>query len=47
MNHNQSTTETLTKESLVKAAADIHLALYSHARRQGCTKDIRELYLQT
>ena len=29
------------------AAADPHLALYNHARRHGCTKDVRELYLQT
>jgi hypothetical protein len=29
------------------AASDPALALYNHARRHGCTKDVRELYLQT
>lgn len=37
----------LTKEKLEMAASDINLALYSHARRHGCTKDVREMYLQT
>jgi hypothetical protein len=27
------------------AASDPSLALYSHARRHGCTKDVREMYL--
>jgi hypothetical protein len=29
------------------AASDPALALYSHARRHGCTKDVREMYLKT
>lgn len=37
----------LTKDVLLKAAADVNLALYSHARRHGCTKDVREMYLNT
>lgn len=28
-----------------EAASDPALALYSHARRHGCTKDVREMYL--
>lgn len=32
---------------LAKAAADPALALYSHARRHGCTKDVRAMYLAT
>eukprot|EP00536_Pseudo-nitzschia_multiseries_P002447 jgi/Psemu1/294821/fgenesh1_pm.33_\ len=32
---------------LKKAAEDPYLSLYSHARRHGCTKDVRELYLGT
>eukprot|EP00525_Craspedostauros_australis_P007459 CAMPEP_0198127912 /NCGR_PEP_ID=MMETSP1442-20131203/48246_1 /TAXON_ID= /ORGANISM="Craspedostauros australis, Strain CCMP3328" /LENGTH=142 /DNA_ID=CAMNT_0043787985 /DNA_START=21 /DNA_END=449 /DNA_ORIENTATION=- len=30
-----------------KAAADTNLHLYSHARRHGCTKDVRSMYLAT
>ncbi len=30
-----------------EAASDPALALYSHARRHGCTKDVREMYLAT
>lgn len=30
-----------------EVAADPYLALYSHARRHGCTKDVREMYLAT
>jgi TFA2 Winged helix domain 2 len=37
----------LSKATLEKAAADPALALYSHARRHGCTKDVREMYLAT
>jgi len=29
------------------AASDPFLALYTHARRHGCTKDVREMYLAT
>jgi hypothetical protein len=36
-----------TKMALEKAAADPALALYNHARRHGCTKDIRDMYLAT
>ena len=35
------------KAALEKAAADPALVLYNHARRHGCTKDVRELYLST
>jgi hypothetical protein len=37
----------INKEDLEKAAADPYLSTYRHARRHGCTKDIRELYLET
>lgn len=37
----------LTKATLEKAAVDPALALFSHARRHGCTKDVREMYLAT
>ena len=30
-----------------EAAADSSLSLFSHARRHGCTKDVREMYLVT
>jgi hypothetical protein len=30
-----------------EAALDPHLSLYTHARRHGCTKDVRELYIKT
>jgi hypothetical protein len=30
-----------------EAALDPYLSLYSHARRHGCTKDVRALYLKT
>jgi len=30
-----------------EAALDPYLSLYSHARRHGCTKDVREMYLAT
>eukprot|EP00522_Entomoneis_paludosa_P012330 CAMPEP_0172454376 /NCGR_PEP_ID=MMETSP1065-20121228/11385_1 /TAXON_ID=265537 /ORGANISM="Amphiprora paludosa, Strain CCMP125" /LENGTH=580 /DNA_ID=CAMNT_0013206697 /DNA_START=127 /DNA_END=1869 /DNA_ORIENTATION=+ len=36
-----------TKEELISAASDITLATFSHARRHGCTKDIRQMYLET
>ncbi|KAL7581168.1 hypothetical protein ACA910_005957 [Epithemia clementina (nom. ined.)] len=36
-----------TKEEIIKAASDVALATFSHARRHGCTKDIREMYLAT
>ena len=32
---------------LKEAALDPYLSLYSHPRRHGCTKDVRELYLGT
>ena len=32
---------------LKEAALDPYLSLYSHPRRHGCTKDVRELYLKT
>ena len=30
-----------------EAASDPYLSLYSHARRHGCTMDVREMYRQT
>jgi hypothetical protein len=30
-----------------EAALDPYLSLYSHARRHGCTRDVREMYLKT
>lgn len=51
--HTTSSTASLkaaTQESMSKlkeAASDPCLSLYSHARRHGCTKDIREMYLKT
>lgn len=30
-----------------EAASDPYLSLYSHARRHGCTKDVRQMYLAT
>jgi hypothetical protein len=36
-----------TKVALEKAAQDPALALYNHARRHGCTKDIRDMYFAT
>ncbi|OEU07861.1 hypothetical protein FRACYDRAFT_174399 [Fragilariopsis cylindrus CCMP1102] len=37
--------ETMVK--LKEAALDPYLSLYSHVRRHGCTKDVREMYLKT
>jgi len=37
--------ETMSK--LKEAALDPYLSLYSHTRRHGCTKDVREMYLKT
>ena len=36
-----------SKEELIAAASDLTLATFSHARRHGCTKDIRQMYLET
>mmetsp|Transcript_30467 Transcript_30467/g.46138 ORF Transcript_30467/g.46138 Transcript_30467/m.46138 type:complete len:522 (-) Transcript_30467:311-1876(-) len=30
-----------------EAASDINIPLYTHPRRHGCTKDVREMYLKT
>jgi hypothetical protein len=30
-----------------EAASDPNLSLYTHARRHGCTKDVRDMYLKT
>lgn len=38
---------TSTKEDLEKVASDPALALYTHARRHGCTLDVRDMYLAT
>jgi hypothetical protein len=45
--HHQQQQQQLSKADLEKAAADPALALYSHARRHGCTRDVREMYLAT
>jgi hypothetical protein len=37
----------LTKAALQEAASDPALSLYSHARRHGCTNDVRDMYLAT
>jgi len=34
-------------QSALEAASDPHLSLYTHARRHGCTKDVRDMYLKT
>jgi hypothetical protein len=43
----QSQQQVLSKQALEKAAADPALSLYSFARRHGCTRDVREMYLAT
>jgi hypothetical protein len=40
-------TGVVSKTELERAAADPALAAYSHARRHGCTLDVREMYLAT
>jgi hypothetical protein len=37
----------LTKAALQEAASDPAMSLYSHARRHGCTRDVRDMYLAT
>jgi hypothetical protein len=34
-------------KAVQEAASDLNLPLYTHARRHGCTTDVREMYLQT
>ena len=34
-------------EEAQAAASDPNLSLYQHARRHGCTKDVRQMYLET
>lgn len=46
-NQKQSSEAALSKAALEEAAADPALALYTHARRHGCTLDVREMYLKT
>ena len=41
--NNQQDTTSQAKE----AALDPYLSLYSHAKRHGCTRDVREMYLAT
>lgn len=36
-----------SRSDLEMAASDPALALYLHARRHGCTKDVRQMYLET
>ena len=36
-----------TRKDLEQAASNPDLSLYMHARRHGCTRDVRELYLNT
>ena len=50
VNQNNARSRALAQEAMAKlkeAALDPYLSLYSHARRHGCTKDVRELYLKT
>ena len=42
-----SKSQQVSKEELEKAASDPFLSMYGHARRHGCSKDIREMYLAT
>ncbi len=45
-----SKSRALAQEAMAKlkeAALDPYLSLYSHPRRHGCTKDVRELYSKT
>jgi hypothetical protein len=45
-----STMNSARKQDGIKAqeaASDPYLSLYSHARRHGCTKDVRQMYLAT
>lgn len=42
-----TTKKQVSKEELEKAASDPSLSMYQHARRHGCSKDIREMYLKT
>lgn len=37
----------VSKDDLIQAASNVTLAMFSHAWRHGCTKDIREMYLST
>ncbi len=49
-NNTNAKTRQLAQEAMQKlkeAALDPYLSLYSHPRRHGCTKDVRELYLKT
>ena len=34
-------------KAVQEAASDLNLPLYTHARRHGCTTDVRDMYLQT
>ena len=45
--HAASSEAALLKAALEEAASDPALALYSHARRHGCTLDVRAMYLAT
>ena len=47
--HSAATVEEVRKavQLAQEAAADPHLSLYTHARRHGCTKDVRDMYLKT
>lgn len=36
-----------SQDALKQAASDPALALYRHARRHGCSKDVRQMYLDT
>ena len=50
VNQTNARSRALAQEAMAKlkeAALDPYLSLYSHARRHGCTKDVRELYLKT
>ena len=45
--HHPQQQKKITANALAQAAADPALALYSHARRHGCTRDVRDMYLAT
>lgn len=45
--HHQQHQQRIPKEDIAKVATTPALALYSHARRHGCTLDVRDMYLAT
>lgn len=45
--HKEQQTQKENAAQAKEAAADPFLSLYTHARRHGCTRDVREMYLAT